>query len=199
MATRLNIGCGYSKLDGYVNVDSFPGCEPDLLCDLERTPWPLDDDSVSEIRAHHVLKHLGESRDGFFAIIKEIYRVCQHDGHLVAAVPHPMHPTFLSDPTHVRGFTGLTFQTLSRKNCLNWTRRRANITPVAFMLDVAFEPELIEHVYDERWRDRLRKGLVSPEEVRERATREIGVIREISVRLRIDKSHLGRPTAATNG
>lgn len=190
MTLRLNIGCGYNKLDGYVNVDSFPGCEPDLLCDLERTPWPFEDDSVMEIHAHHVLEHLGESREQFFSIIKEMYRICRHDGHLVAIVPHPLHVNYISDPTHVRPYTSLTFQMLSRQICLDWVSRRVNVTPIALMLDVAFEIERIEHIYDWRWRDQLKAGRISLGELRERAVGEFGVVREIRARLRIDKSHL---------
>jgi hypothetical protein len=28
---KLNIGCGFNKHDGFVNVDQFPECEPDVL------------------------------------------------------------------------------------------------------------------------------------------------------------------------
>jgi|GEM_PF-1906114 len=39
---KLNIGCGFNKIDGYVNVDAFPDCSPDVLWDLETTPWPFE-------------------------------------------------------------------------------------------------------------------------------------------------------------
>jgi predicted SAM-dependent methyltransferase len=88
---KLNIGCGFNKLDGYVNVDGFPDCGPDVIWDLERTPWPFPEDSVDEIVAHHVLEHIGQATDVFFAIVKEIYRVLRHGGEIRINVPHPLH------------------------------------------------------------------------------------------------------------
>lgn len=58
---RLNIGCGYDKREGYLNVDMEPACEPDLLV----TP---DDDSAIprghfvEVHARDVLEHIPRSK-----------------------------------------------------------------------------------------------------------------------------------------
>jgi len=93
-AMKLNIGCGFNKLDGYVNVDQFPECAPDVLWNLEETPWPLEENSVEELAAHHVLEHLGQETKVFFAIIKELYRLMSHGGRMKITVPHPYHPDF---------------------------------------------------------------------------------------------------------
>ena len=112
---KLNIGSGFRKMDGYINVDNFEECKPDVLMNLEETPWSFESNSVSEITAIHVLEHLGEQRDVFFNIIKEIYRVLRNDGIIKISVPFYMHPTFYTDPTHVRSFTSGTFKMLSKK------------------------------------------------------------------------------------
>lgn len=31
LPAKLNIGCGYDKRDGYLNIDSDPACCPDIL------------------------------------------------------------------------------------------------------------------------------------------------------------------------
>ena len=38
---KLNLGCGFDKREGWLNVDNFTACEPDQLLDIEATPWDL--------------------------------------------------------------------------------------------------------------------------------------------------------------
>ena len=123
---KLNIGCGFNKLDGYLNVDQFPECAPDVLWNLEQTPWPFEESSVDEMVAHHVLEHLGQETKVFFAVMQELYRLMRHDGLIRITVPHPNHPTFQSDPTHVRAFTYETFEMMNRAKNLDWAARNVN-------------------------------------------------------------------------
>lgn len=44
----LNMGCGHNKMPGWLNVDAFPECNPDVVCDLENLPWPWPNDSVEQ-------------------------------------------------------------------------------------------------------------------------------------------------------
>ena len=54
---RLNFGCGYDKRDGYVNVDSDPACEPDVLL-VNNDLSPLLGEPFDEILALDVLEHI---------------------------------------------------------------------------------------------------------------------------------------------
>ena len=76
---KLNLGCGYNKMDGFLNVDNQIRCQPDMIVDLEELPWPFESNSADELVLCHVLEHLGETRDIYLRIIQEIYRVCQHE------------------------------------------------------------------------------------------------------------------------
>lgn len=187
---KLNIGCGFNKLDGYLNVDGFADCAPDLLWNLETTPWPFDDNSVDEVYANHVMEHLGQQTETFFAIVKEIYRVVRHAGEIQINVPHPLHESFITDPTHVRRFTADTFMMLSRANNLDWAARHVNVTMLALMLDVDFETISIVHIYDQYWLRKLKTGEVTYHDLREFTRSQFGVVREIRARLRVNKSHL---------
>ena len=188
---KLNIGFGFNKLDGYVNVDQFPECTPDVLWNLEQTPWPFEESSVDEMIAHHGLEHLGQETKVFFAIMQEFYLLMRHDGLIRITVPHPNHPTFQSDPTHVRAFTYGTFEMMNRAKNLDWAARSVNTTMVALMLDINFEIVSSHQIYDKRWRKKLVSKELTHAQLREAALTQLGVVRKLIFTLRADKSHIG--------
>jgi hypothetical protein len=42
----LNLGCGLKHLPKAVNLDQYPGVNPDVVHNLNETPWPFVDGSV---------------------------------------------------------------------------------------------------------------------------------------------------------
>jgi hypothetical protein len=100
---KLHLGAGYKRIPGFVNVDFDPLCEPDMVLDIEKPSWPIEDDSVDQVVAHHLLEHLGDP--GFFVFMKELYRVCSNGALIEVVVPHHRHECFLNDPTHRRPIT----------------------------------------------------------------------------------------------
>lgn len=99
---KLNLGCGLAHKEDFVNVDSWAGCNPDVVCDLENEIWPFEDNSVDFVLFDHSLEHMGETTKQFFHVIKELYRVCKADAEIEINVPHPQNRLFTNDPTHVR-------------------------------------------------------------------------------------------------
>jgi hypothetical protein len=54
---KLNFGCGYNKLEGYVNADVDPACAPDVL--IENNDLSVfKDGEFEEIYANDVLEHV---------------------------------------------------------------------------------------------------------------------------------------------
>lgn len=69
---RLNLGSGARPLEGYVNVDLSPGMPGvGLVHDLDRMPWPFENDSIDEIVMAHCLEHLADCN----AAMREIHRI----------------------------------------------------------------------------------------------------------------------------
>jgi SAM-dependent methyltransferase len=101
---KLNIGCGKSPIEGYVNIDIATDC--DLKLDLEDAKFPFDDDSCDEIFASHVFEHIRN----FIPLMNECNRVLKKDGKLIIKVPCYPAPEAFSDPTHVRFFTTRSFE-----------------------------------------------------------------------------------------
>jgi SAM-dependent methyltransferase len=85
---RLNLGCGDKLLSGYVNVDvaeSRAGRRPDVLCDLRRLE-PLQDNSVDEILAVHVIEHFWRWEAG--ELLREWLRVLRPGGLMILECPN---------------------------------------------------------------------------------------------------------------
>lgn len=79
----LNLGCGFLKHEGYINVDAFSVCEPDVVHDLNVFPYPFADQSVDGIEMAHVLEHL----DDWWGAILECARILKPGGYLLVRVP----------------------------------------------------------------------------------------------------------------
>ena len=184
LPTKLNLGCGFDKREGWLNVDGFAECEPDRLMDIEQTPWDLPTDGFEHVLLKHVLEHVGADFATFAAVMRELYRVTRPDGRLEVHVPHVRHDTYWSDPTHVRAFTPLTFQMLSKRQNREWVAARANYTMLALLMDVDFELVSIVQVYDPRIIERLNSGALTVEQARDIGMREWNAIRELQVVMR---------------
>ena len=112
MREVLNIGCGRKHVEGAVNLDVTPDSNPDVLCDLNRRPWPLPDNHFREVLAQDVVEHLEDVLKTF----EEIHRVCR-DGALVrVAVPHFSSGNAYTDPTHRHFFGYFTLDCFTEKD-----------------------------------------------------------------------------------
>lgn len=143
---KLNIGSGKKRFPGFINVDSDASCEPDHVVNLNRDPLPFEDNSVHHILAHHILEHVG---DGFFDLIKEMYRVCAHEAIIEVQVPHPRHDYFLGDLSHVRPITIENMRPLSKKWCSTQSYINSSWSGFAHTLDVDLEIVDYDYKFDE--------------------------------------------------
>jgi SAM-dependent methyltransferase len=82
--TRMNIGCGWDKRDGYLNVDFQDFHEPDLVADV-RDLSMLPVDFYDEIVAQDVLEHL--ERDEVDPALQGWTKLLKVGGRLVLRVP----------------------------------------------------------------------------------------------------------------
>lgn len=101
----LHLGCGKKKIPGSVGVDFCEGSDADVIWDLDRTPWPFDDNEFDRVVCEHVLEHLGN----YLGAIDEIHRITRPGGQLLVEVPYFTSVFSFSDPTHRRAFTSRSF------------------------------------------------------------------------------------------
>jgi len=178
---KLNLGCGSKKLDGYINIDKYDAYNPDIIHDLEKFPYPFEDNSVDEILLSHVLEHIGQNPDMFNSIIKEFYRICVHGAKIDIRVPHPRHDDFISDPTHVRPITVLGLQLYNKELNLKWELSGAANTPMAIIHNVDFRIKNVSHVLDKKYIDLLKSEKIQKDEIQDLAHKYNNVIKEIKI------------------
>ena len=182
---KLNLGCGTDHLGGWINVDRFPACRPDMVHDLEQAPWPFADASAEEILFKHSLEHMGRDTRGFQAIVQELYRVCA-PGAMVRIIAYdPRHQDFLEDPGHVRPVVPGMFRHFSLAVNEGWIRQgHLPGTPLAIHLGVDFQLVSAVPSLDPHWEEQVRTGRVSPEDLARAMRDQINVVRSHEITLR---------------
>lgn len=98
---NIDIGCGPSKVDGFIGVDirEFPSI--DVIHDLDVIPWPFDNSSVDLVIASHVVEHV----DSVILFMSELHRILKDGGKLIIRYPHYSQRHTFRDPTHRRFMT----------------------------------------------------------------------------------------------
>ena len=184
---KLNLGCGMNKMSGHINVDKFPQCQPDLVMDMEVTPWTFKDSEVEGIVLNHVLEHIGKDVDVFFGVMKEMYRVCKNGAIIEINVPHPRHDNFINDPTHVRIITPDLMTLFSKKKCQMWKETNASNSQLALYLDVDFEMVSANIIIEERYMAKLQSGAMTQDAYSEIYKTCNNVASEFRIKLKVVK------------
>jgi len=100
----LNIGCGFNKIDGAVNLDFDLRCRPDIVADLTKR-MPFEDGCFDVVYASQVLEHIFNYED----LMLEIHRILKLDGVMYAGVPHWQGRNAVAGLGHVRYFVQESF------------------------------------------------------------------------------------------
>jgi len=184
---KINLGCGSNYMQGWLNVDRWPEAHPDLVLDLEQTPWPLEDNCADEILLRRVLEQLGQSDDAFMAILKELYRISKPDAVINLQVTHPRHNDFITDPACCRAILPELFMCLDLATVENWLEHDYPRTPLAKYLQVDFELVQIENFLTAHWRNELGAGRVDQAGMAHAIATYNNVIEATDITLRVRK------------
>ena len=117
----LAVGCGREKnktpfRGKIVGVDVANLRGVDVVHDLNKYPWPFNEDEFDFIYADNVLEHL----DSIVKPLEEIWRITKKKGRIKIIVPlFPGIWTF-ADPTHKQVFTYMSFNYFEKKHGLNY-------------------------------------------------------------------------------
>lgn len=114
MATErtLDVGCGINKLPGSVGVDRNPRSKADVLCDLDRFPYPFRDSSFVRLQAIHVIEHVSD----VMRTMEEFHRLVRAGGTIFLATPHYTDFSSFCDPTHRWHLNSFSFRYFGEDN-----------------------------------------------------------------------------------
>lgn len=95
---KLNLGCGYRRMGGYVNIDNRELNGVDMILDVQEG-LPFPDSSVAEVYARDFLEHIPIGKT--VALIEEIWRVLIPGGKFEHITPSTDGRGAFQDPNHV--------------------------------------------------------------------------------------------------
>lgn len=92
----LDIGCGANKQAGCIGLDIAPLPGVDVVHDLDKYPYPFEDNTFDTIYCYSVLEHV----DRVMQTMAELHRILKPGGKIEIGLPHYSHPKTYGDPTH---------------------------------------------------------------------------------------------------
>lgn len=106
---KLDIGCGAGKQPGFLGLDirKFPGV--DIVHDVEKFPWPIQDEYVSLAMASHLVEHINPAGGIFLKFMDEVWRILKYGGQFMMVMPFAGSAGYWQDPTHINGCTPATW------------------------------------------------------------------------------------------
>jgi len=101
---KLILGQGSDGEENMVTIDIDPEHKPDVVHDLNQTPYPFKDDEFDEVWSHHVMEHLEELPK----VMEELHRITKPGGKIFIEVPH--HSSWMANtPDHKLRFNYFAF------------------------------------------------------------------------------------------
>lgn len=102
---KLNLGSGKEIKPGYVNLDSWPLKGVNVVHNLNKYPWPFEDNSFEEIYCSQILEHL----NNIIKPVHELHRISKPKGKIIIEVPIFTSSNAVNSPDHRCFFTIKTF------------------------------------------------------------------------------------------
>jgi SAM-dependent methyltransferase len=102
----LDVGCGIRKQGGAIGIDRNPASCADVLCDLDRFPYPFRDNAFDRILAIHVIEHVAD----VVRAMEEFHRLARPGGTVRVETPHYTDFSSFCDPTHRSHLNSFSFR-----------------------------------------------------------------------------------------
>jgi SAM-dependent methyltransferase len=107
----LDIGCGNNKIKGALGLDIDTSSQADIVCDLNKYPYPIVSGEFDKVYAKHIIEHV----DDPINFMKELYRIIKPGGSLFIETPHFSSYVAYSEPQHKRFFSYFMIDEILKK------------------------------------------------------------------------------------
>jgi ubiquinone/menaquinone biosynthesis C-methylase UbiE len=114
--TKLNIGCGNKKKEGFFGVDKFKSDALDMIADIETT-LPFLDSSIHEIWMDNVIEHIRDIP----TLMQELHRVCIDGATITIITPHFASLASWRDPTHFHHLSYFSMDHFEKRDVAHYT------------------------------------------------------------------------------
>ena len=101
----LDFGCGKNKYKDAVGIDFNKNTDADIIHDLNKFPYPFDDNEFDKILCNHILEHL----DNIVQVLEEIHRIGKPDALVIINAPFFTSVDAFADLTHKHFFSARSF------------------------------------------------------------------------------------------
>ena len=136
----LNLGSGKRFIPDAVTVDWRPETSPDVVHDLNRFPWPLEDNTYDAVYCMDVIEHL----EDIVKTMEEIHRVSKAGANVHITTPHFSCANSYTDPTHRHHLGIFSFDYFTGENQLDfYTKARFKKVRADLMFYPKFKNKLI--------------------------------------------------------
>ena len=108
----LDVGCGRNKYPGAIGIDRNRDTAADVVCDLDRVPYPFADASFDHIRVVHVIEHVAD----VIATMEELHRLGRPGARILVETPHYTDFSSFCDPTHRWHLNSFSFRYFGERN-----------------------------------------------------------------------------------
>jgi SAM-dependent methyltransferase len=130
----LDVGCGSNKHPGAVGIDVSPDTDADVVHDLDRLPWPVEDAAFDQILLQDVIEHL----DDLYGVFGELQRVARPGARVHLRTPHFSSVLAYSDPTHRHFLSAAAIRSLAEPQFAHYSAARFRVVHVTLDLWLPF-------------------------------------------------------------
>jgi hypothetical protein len=184
---KLNLGCGFQKKPGYINVDVSESCLPDQRLDLAHDSWPWEKGSVRETVLEYSMEQMGTTPADLEHVVRELFRVSAHGAKVFVTAFYPRHDQFILNPLCTQRLSPDFFHLLSIGRNLNMIANGQHHDVLGMKWGVNFEVERFKYLISPAFQQDMEAGVISEAEIRRRMTYENNICQAFEVDLIVNK------------